>query len=154
MSIVLAFPSLQPAFEEQVIARPLSMFPLQSSSRLLQVSAAAPEKGLQVFPPHEPAKHVSVPVFPAQIPVPHVVPLVKLSSMLPSQSLSILSHISAEGTPSVALHCVPEPSALHTKAPVLRQAPTPTVQELPLFTNDSSICPLQLLSRLSQTSVM
>ena len=92
----VSVPVLAHAPVPQLVAlvRVSSVVPSQSSSMLLHVSVVAPPSGLHVFPPHVPAVHVSVPVLPEHAPTPQVVPLVKLSSVVPSQSSSRLLHVS------------------------------------------------------------
>src|SRR5689334_708343 len=92
----VAFGKLQPAQFSQycgslTLLKPLSTMPLQSSSRLLQVSVAGPTS-----PTHTsvPLAHDVVPVAHSPVSTPHVAPLPGFpSSTVPSQSLSTLSHI-------------------------------------------------------------
>ena len=52
--------------------------------------------------------------------------------MTPLQSSSIPLQTSAVGVPGVALQTVPAPLGAQTQVPVARQAPTPTVQVVPI----------------------
>jgi hypothetical protein len=78
----------------------------------------------------------------------------QVSSMLPLQLSSTLLQVSAVGVPAVALQTKPVPSPLQTQTPERRHAPTPTVHDVPFNGQVSSIVPLQLLSWLSQSSVV
>ena len=50
---------------------------------------------------------------------------------MPSQSSSMLLQVSVVGMPSIALHCVPEPSPVQTTVPARAQGPMPARQESP-----------------------
>ncbi len=75
------------------------------------------------------------------------------SSVKPSQSLSLPSHVSDVGVPGWASHSIPEPSALQTCTPWRKHSPIPTVHAVPLAAQSSSIWPSQSLSLPSHRSL-
>ncbi len=74
---------------------------------------------------HDPAEHVTVPVL-AQAPVPQDDAWERPSSINPLQSLSMLSHVSAEAVPGIH-ESVPQTPSEHVFDPVLTHGPVPQV---------------------------
>src|SRR5690348_15183747 len=74
---------------------------------------------------------------------------------LPSQSPSTPSpQISTPGDPGVALHMIPEPSAVQTYVPNAAHAPVPALQPVPLSGQSSSTEPSQSSSAPLQLSTV
>jgi len=97
-----------------------STLPLQSLSSPSQTSATpAPAVALHSTPSCAPLQTLFPEVWHVPVPTVQKAPRVaKLSSTLPSQSLSSPSHVSTgAGAPGVALHSVPSPIALQTILP-------------------------------------
>src|SRR5262249_13212710 len=130
---------------ESIVAS--STTPLQSSSSMLHVSNAGP------LPPthmRTPPTHCDVPNEHSPVSVPHAPPaLMGLSSVTPSQSLSLPSHTSTDG-PTAPMHTIMP--FWHTSVPYEHSPTSVAPHAPPASTGVLSTSPSQLLSAPSQTS--
>ena len=139
-----------------VPAKPSSVMPSQSSSSPLQ-SSAEPVPGMPAQMTPSPGTLQMFAPLRMQAPTPmlQVAPsVVKVSSVVPSQSSSMLLQRSAIAAPGAGLQVTPVRAGLHTSTPARKHAPTPPEQVMPSVVKFSSVMPSQSSSKALQISAI
>ena len=116
-----------------VPAKPSSVMPSQSSSSPLQ-SSAEPVPGMPAQMTSSPGTLQMFAPLRTQAPTPmlQVAPsVVKVSSVVPSQSSSMPLQRSGIAAPGAGLQVTPVRAALHTSTPARKHAPVPPEQVMP-----------------------